>query len=351
MASVIFWVDPYQLFGKQPFAKPSFFETTADTERQRLHAFGLIYSYLTSDRENNGIVIGSSRTVGMSSAQIAKALNLNKVANLSLNGGRGFENRVLAKRALEIGGIRAVIWEVDYWFIDPRERPGRTPGYLKTPTRIDDLQYLVTPYVFLDAIDLARGSTTVGWSTKLDTLGSPMKYFTRSSFEQASSTIATRLKVIPRTTAYRAGSGAGMFPRLDQDMIEVVGRYPDVDFYLFFPVVPNILYASSNPDFFPAWIAGRRYLVEQFKDMQNVKIFAFDNDPFIAGNLANFFNENHYGHGVDGYLLNCFLVGCNQLSMANIGSYETEFIKRIDNFKARYDTARALGYDQAWNNM
>lgn len=296
MASFIFWVDPYQLFGMQPFAKPYFFQTSEDSERQRLQAFGLIYSNIATNK-NNGIVIGSSRTIGMSSAMIARELNLDNVSNLSLIGGRGAENKVLAKRALETGLVKAVIWEVDYWFSDPREALGRIPSYLKTSTRIDDLQYFFTPYVLSDAIDLTLGRNLVSWSTGLDSLSSPMRHYTKNTFQQASSKIVEKMKPILRATKYEAGGWEGKSPRLDEDMIEVMRSYPAVEFYILFPVVPNILYASADPALFPAWVAGRRYMVEQSRDMPNVKIFAFDNDSNIAGNLANFFDENHSGRG------------------------------------------------------
>lgn len=53
--------------------------------------------------------------------------------------------------------------------------------------------------------------------------------------------------------------------------------------------------------------------------------------------------------GVDEYLLNCFKVDCNKLTLDNIGTYEKEFIYKIDNFQPNYNTLHALGYDREWS--
>lgn len=65
---------------------------------------------------------------------------------------------------------------------------------------------------------------------------------------------------------------AGKLPRLDDDMITIVRRYPQVRFYILFPVLPNTVCAAVDPQLFPAFLGGRRYLIDDNQTFSNNKI-------------------------------------------------------------------------------
>lgn len=351
MATLTAAVDPYNLFHRQPFATTRYFQTTKHTERQRLHAFGLIHTHIDApDSRYDAILAGSSRTAGMSTELIAATLGIGQVADLSLIGSRGNENRILVERALETGRISTVVWEIDYWFIDPREQSTAIPEYLRTAHRVDDVRYLLTPFVCADAFDLVTGRNADRWADSLERLNDPTRLFTLARFQRASSAIASALRPAPRKRPTQPLRSAAPIERLDRDIIEVVERFPSVRFYLLFPVVPTLLYASEPPERIPAFLRGRRYLVERFRDAPNVRIFAFDTDATVAGNLANFSDANHCGHGADAYLLACMANGVNQLTLSSIDQYERSFIELVDDCAVVHDPDSAIGYDPAWRH-
>jgi len=133
------------------------------------------------------------------------------------------------------------------------------------------------------------------------------------------------------------------FPALMQEFVPFAeamsrqGKTVDVlvppysfSFYTF--LIDHPVFYKPRPTL-DAHIALRRCAVSQLANLPNVRVFAFDDEPWLVEDEANFFDPGHVYHPENyRYMLGEIAAGRHQLTPANFDAYADSLRRRVLNY-------------------
>jgi hypothetical protein len=113
-----------------------------------------------------------------------------------------------------------------------------------------------------------------------------------------------------------------------------------VELDVIFPVYSPVLFYEwidrderlrvNGPSFMNDQLLMRRCVVEALDSIPGIRVFAFDNVPGLAANLANFRDPGHlYNEAAARYMLRSIATGENRLTRGNIDGQIADMRKRI----------------------
>ena len=123
---------------------------------------------------------------------------------------------------------------------------------------------------------------------------------------------------------------------LEQNVISVLEKYPNITFYLFFPPYSICWWDNWNqigPNRIKKAIDMEQMAIEKILQYDNVRLFSFFNNYDMVCDLRNYTDEVHFTDNVSAEILMCMKKGDYELTKDNYKSYLAE----ITEFYCNYD--------------
>lgn len=333
-AVFVLLVDPFQVFHRHFLNKPAFLDG-----HERFQNVGLIRSYLGGNEGYQAIVLGTSMSQNFLSSRVEKDLQWGKTLRLTMSGGTPREIRYVAEAAIKTGNVRSVLWEVFTSYVgpDPEDLHDRSlfPVYLYNDEVWDDLRYVFSNGSVERAAQVLKGrygsdlDRYSSWMDREVALGA----FDKFSGDANLSSFARQLRDRRASAVPKGVTATHSFPQIDANLLPVVRTNPDVRFEIFFPPASTLNYALMPPGEFASVLAMRRYLLEQTTGMANVRLFAFDGESWITGDLGNYKDLVHYGIDINEFILGAISAGTHQLTPANLDEHLDRLIESVNGYK------------------
>ena len=124
------------------------------------------------------------------------------------------------------------------------------------------------------------------------------------------------------------------------NVADIAGQYPDVDFYYFFPPYSATWWNGqmSNGNIY-RMIVAEEYIIELLLQHDNIHLYSFNNITDITTDLNNYFDDIHYGEWVYSFILKAMYDGEYKLTKENYKEYiaqELEFYTTYDYEQLKY---------------
>ncbi len=234
--------------------------------------------------------------------------------------------------------LKFVIWGVDtMWFIADENWQGydEYPDYLFDDIWWNDVNYLYNKEIFWKDVipeiirtlkqepadrfdDYVAGNYSGGKEEVLKNYERPPEEEKETGIEETERVFAT------------------MERSLEQNVLSVVERNPDVTFYIFFPPYSICWWDSldrNGTDVLMRRIDMEQFAIERLIEYDNIRLFSFFNNFELICNLENYVDEGHYTGEVSSQILTWMKDGEYELTEENYRRY----IEDIREFYGNYD--------------
>ncbi len=290
--------------------------------------------------EINTFLVGGSTTAMYSPDDIEAALGGKTVAyNLSYGGPRPMDRDIVLDQLADNSHSKRIIITFDWMYIlAPEAMRHGFPEFLYDHEVADDIRMvdldalvrtlqIMTGQDEYDSRDGERYATFVKQQYRSFQKPAQMSKL-RSLVEQYRSVIDTP-----------SGRSCTSFNAIDEQLVPRIRRFAaaGVEIDIVIPILSYANYYSRMSDTSPTLLdevlLSRRCLVEAVGGLRNVRIFAFDDDPATAGDLANFRDPGHvHNPEVLKTTLSALSTGTHMLTRANVGAYERRIRTEVKNY-------------------
>lgn len=319
-------VDPYQFYREPTLYKPVYFND------QRYQNPGLARS-----QDYSLAIVGTSMSDNFLHSYVEEKLG-KKMVRLSTMGASMYEEKLMVNVVTHVKKADTIIWELNYYsFRGDTKRVTETgrgfPYYLYDNNPITDLKYLCNSdtllrcyYIFLNEY---KGKMHYTMTHNLEMLNA---WYSTSKFSKEN---AMKDWILARNDLQRANPEEFTWDQLkanaDKNLISVVKDNPGVEFILFYP--PFSILAHKFLDergLFENEIKLKRYIFENCKNLENVKIFDFQDIESITHNLDNYRDMTHYSKEINEYIIDSISSDRHMVTEWNIEEKLTNLIKQIE---------------------
>ena len=334
LAALVIAVDPHNIYawGAEPRIEAS------DTPRD------LVIDWIdvaAKDPTYNTFLVGSSVTAMYTPEYMRGLLGKDsRVMNLSYGGPRPRDRDLVLGRLAENPGLRHLILTFDWTYTQNPEVTNRSfPAFLYDDERANDLRMVNFPTI-RKTFDILSGKLT--YSNPDD---ENYKTYVNTMYQrfQTPLEMAGIARVVERNRASigaSSGRDCDSFPAINDQLLPRVQALCDrgVQIDILIPIASYAFYYVRRNDISPTLLdeqmVARRCLVGAAAHLPNVRIFAFDDDPSIAGDLANF---REVGHVYDPAILRRFVgamvTGSNRLTRQNLADHERTIRSAVESYR------------------
>ncbi len=288
------------------------------------------------------LLIGSSTVAAITSGQLEEEFGVDKAFNFSITGPRPADRRMILAQVAEHSPAERVIVSFDWSFALPADyaHPA-VPTFMFDDNIFNDLR-LASPMVIGLTWQkmLGRPVGLSGWDYASTMPGDRRRY---RRFQERMAREAHRpLPEIEYPAPGATDVSCSDYPLVSEILPELVdgltSRGKAVDFII--PPYSLRLYRTwrSRTDeaalkvrpFLARQLAIRRCLVEALGSHDKVRIFAFDNETWITGDLANYRDEAHlHEPEVYSFMVSSMAEGRNRLTADNFDEYAATLIANV----------------------
>lgn len=334
LAALVIAVDPHNVYswGADPRIEAD------DTPRD------LVIDWIdvaAKDQSYNTFLVGSSVTAMYSPAYMRSVLGRDaRVMNLSYGGPRPRDRDLVLGQLAHNPNLRHLILTFDWTYIqDPEVTNRGFPAFLYDDDLTNDLRMVNLPTIGR-TFDVLAGNQT--YSNPDDTTYKSYIDTMYDGFQQPSQ-MAEITRVIERgrgRVGALSGRNCDSFHAINDQLIPRLRSFAKrgVRVDILVPVASYAFYYVRQNDISPTLLdeqlVARRCLVNAAADLSNVRIFAFDDDPAIAGDLANF---REVGHVYDPAILHRFVsalsTDSNRLTRENLADHEQAVRSAVENYR------------------
>ena len=107
-----------------------------------------------------------------------------------------------------------------------------------------------------------------------------------------------------------------------KNVISLAERYPDVEFYCFFPPYSAVWWKNQlDAGKIYRQIEAEQYIIELILECENIKLYSFNNRTDITTNINNYRDITHYGGWVNSIILKWLQEGKYMLTKDNYKEY------------------------------
>jgi hypothetical protein len=295
---------------------------------------------LAKNRDIKTFLVGGSTTAMYSPDDIETALGGKTVAyNLSYGGPRPMDRDIVLEQLAANARSERIIITFDWMYILKAEtmRPG-FPQFLYDHEITDDIRMVDLPAI-------SRTLEILAGQVQYDS-GDHDRYSRFVSRQyRGFQTPVQMAKLQKLIRQYRpvidapSGRSCSSFNAIDEQLVPRIRRFAEtgVEIDILIPILSYANYylrmSEISPTLLDEVLLSRRCLVEAVDGLSNVRIFAFDDDPRIAGDLGNFRDPGHvYDPDLLKKTLTSIYSGKGMLSKANIDSYERRIRLEVKNY-------------------
>ena len=316
---------------------------------------GLAYAWGEERYQNNGIVrhfeydaiiTGTSMSQNFKTSEMDKLFGTNAI-KVTYSGGEYNEIDANLIVALESNrNIKMVLRGVDFNSLlhdkdtplhDIADKGYQYPWYMIDSNYLTDVSYIFNKSIFLQSIDtgLAKGELP-----SFDTYhywGDSRKYGKKVVFESRKAGYYNEDKPISDVQRRLNDNETElMLGNIDQNIIQTIESYPDVEFYLFIPPYSICFWDSyGRGGNINVAIDAMCLLTKKLVQYDNVKLFAFWNNYEMITNLDNYRDIYHYGPNVNSKILH-WMAEEDEKYLLTKDNYQ-EYWNEIRNFYSNYD--------------
>lgn len=299
----------------------------------------------------NTFLVGGSTTAMYSPDDIENALGGKTVAyNLSYGGPRPMDRDIVLDQLAAIARSDRIIMTFDWMYIlDPESMRQGFPEFLYDREILDDIR-------MVDLAAVARTLQILTGKVQYDSKdGERYAKFVEQQYRafQEKSKMA-KLQVL--IEQYRpvidapSGRSCSSFNAIDEQLVPTLRKFNEmgVEVDILIPILSYANYYFRMSDISPTLLdevlLSRRCLVEAVEGLRNVRVFAFDHDPAIAGDLANFRDPGHvYNPEILKKTLTSISTGNNILNRSNIDDYERRIRTEVKSYRLKNSRMRISG--------
>lgn len=350
-------VDPYQAIHRSFLDNPPFYK---DNERYQVP--GLIRHYLR-DSDYNSVIIGSSLSSNFTTEHLQQHLGWNAL-NLSMRASTLAERSFVLQEAIRTGKVKHVLFEINPTDFmddetDPRQDPA-FPAYLYNDSLAAKWRYYFNQTIVLQAAAVllhdagmeqanmlvagkpvfeadAWGFGINRWTNWLD---SAERSETFSRYNTRDNLLALHADLEQKKPQQQRENWEWRtdypFTGVRKNLVELVRNNPDVEFRIWFGAVSLLRYAGDiNIDAINRHVEIRRIITNELSGLPNVKIYSFDNDMNIVGDLGNYMDVSHFSRAILEKVLQEIGRDTHRLHAADIDRFVETFRKNILEFEVK----------------
>jgi hypothetical protein len=321
-------VDPYQFYRRPTLYKPVYFND------QRYQNPGLART-----QDYSLAIVGTSMTDNFLTSSVQSKLD-RKAVKLSMMGASMYEQKLTTDVVTNRKKADTIIWELNYFaFRGDTKRVTETgkgfPYYLYDNKTITDLKYLCNfdtllrcYYIFLNEYKGKMHYTMTHNLEMLNTWYSTSKFCAENAMKDWNFAQDDLARANPEEFTWEY-----LKDNADKNLIDVIKNNPAVEFVLFYP--PFSILAHKFLDergLFENEIALKKYIFENCKDFENLKIFDFQDIETITHNLDNYRDMTHYSIETNEYMLDSIAFDKHIVSKENIEEKIMNLEKQARNF-------------------
>ena len=330
-------IDPLDLYdwGEPPRLLPDY---NRHTNREM---------YMVAARADVDVLLLSSSTLAaITSDEMEKSFGVEKAFNFAVSGPRPADRRFLLEQVAAHSPAERVIVSFDYLFVLPPDYASDVlPAYLYDDNPLNDLR-IASPEVLRLTWQKLKGEPIglPGWEYSTVLEPERQEY---AAFQQKLA--KERAEGRRRASGWTPGNASASqdcadYPLVSQILPELVDRMTARDKTVDFVIPPYSLrlyrswqdygvaaeVAMAEP-FLPKQIAIRRCLVRAFAGRDHVRVFAFDNETWITGDLTNYRDEAHVQNpAIYRFILNSMARGSHRLTTGNFENYAATLTRNVE---------------------
>ncbi|MWV27569.1 TonB-dependent receptor [Aurantiacibacter rhizosphaerae] len=338
LAALVIAVDPHNVYrwGAEPRIE------AGDTPRD------LVIDWIdvaAKDPSYNTFLVGSSITAMYTPEYMREILGPDtNAANLSYGGPRPIDRDLVLDRLVDNPAVKRVILTYDWTYMEGADVANRGfPTFLYDDDITNDLR-MVNPPTIRRTFDILRGKTTysnpddAGYDAYIENMYA--RFQSPPELSRIKRMVERNRTGITQSSGKTCDSFTALNEQLIPDLQKLSARGAQVD--ILFPIVSYAFYYVRRNDISPTLLdeqmVARRCLVNAVADLPNVSIFALDNDPTVAGDLANY---REVGHIYNPAILRRFMMaiknGSDRVTRENIAEYEEEIRTAVKDYDPNRD--------------
>lgn len=341
-AGLVVYADPFQIYHK------TFFKGAGYSQKQVYQHAGWINRLLADPEQGyQSIVIGSSTMANYTQARFDEKLSgWGKILNLSINGSVPIAQVAVARYALSKSpNIKNVLWDIHFFYVMDVKDNQSFPFYLYNEKISDDGDYIFNISNLRASLQFFRSDFSgfiygiIDNGPWYEGLLGDGRFDVFKSVELRKSFLGNLQKagpLVPQSSEVVAGFS---YPEVEKSLLDVVMPLcnKDVEFTIMFSPHSRYYYAAeANLRHVYRQLYMRRYILERTSVCKNVKVFAFDDVDWIAGDITNYADSVHYKAVVNDYILESIANGRHRLTAENIDQYERYFIDAVNGYEDQY---------------
>ena len=333
-------IDPYRIFHK-PWVRDNYYHG-----EMRLLASGII-----NTESFDSIILGTSMAENFSPAEASSVFGT-KFVNISLSASSFAERSLVLNYALEKRKLSDVVYSLDLRGFESESTlnsPIARYAYLYDSNSWNDIIiYASNPKTFryafcknwLISSDKLCSNTKdleniVEWYSYqehskrfgglnkwLEAKNNPQIQEALKSISKSISTIA--LGKVEAVDLVKVADSKLKHQQVFRDnLLNTIIKYPETNFYLFFPPYSRLNYAiskQSEPQKFEDYLEILRLVVKECSQYSNVKVYGFETEAFLD-DIANYKDTIHHHQRFNSKMLTWMKNGEHQLRPSNLDEY------------------------------
>lgn len=332
-ASIIVIVDPCFHYHK-PF---EFFQYNLQGGKERYQNDGIGKNW-----DYDAIITGSSMTENFKTTQFDDLFNVSSV-KLPFSGSSWKEINDNLARALNKKHPKAIVRGLDTNQIlndKDRQRYSGFPEYLYNNLIFDDVNYVLNKNFMFDYVIPALSYTRDGnKTTSFDVYNNWNAGYTFGAEAVWNSYKDSRKNDALPMKEFSDDDKIVVRDNVNQNVLELVALYPDVQFYYFFTPYSIMWWDSVKQDGTMFQITeGLKSACTLLLKHENLHLFSFFDDYEMICNLDNYKDNGHYGEWVNEWMLECMK---NDVSRLNVSTYK-QYWDEIFDFYNNYDYEKLI---------
>lgn len=354
-AAVSLWVDPLQIYHDQRSAIPQYHHD------ERWQTPGLVRKYFQEERSKKTAILGTSMLRNSLASETERYARLPDALNLVISGAHHGE-LTATLGMLKESSLEHVVLSLDntLYFDNgtPRYNPTSFfPDYLYTANSLSKLQAFFNDTVWQMASDILAKNfkylrdleTRAYWMA--DSAAS--KGFTRyveanlpvfaREYERKREAIGRECREILAGDPRSCCKDIALPPQTEL-VLDTIAGMKNVDFHILIPPNATVMWALDERKL-RHHVCILRLLVQRLEKIPNAKLYAFSDMGIIGNNLANYYDDLHYGLGVNRYMLKAIGQQKHIINAATIDAYVDGFVRNIMNFRVYSDPSYTVTFE------
>ena len=309
---------------------------------------GLKYSISNQRYQNDGIVknfqydaliTGTSMTENFKTSEFNRLFNVNSVKVPLVGASYKEIGDMLQRATMTNSDIKYIIWGLDYKrLLDDKDfmMYDNYPTYLYDDNPWNDLNYLLNKDIFIKNTAQVLFYTIIG----RDNMDFDVAYNWMDNYEfgkDAVDKIYQRPERVEKSIFLNREEKIRLEENLEQNVISVLEKNPNIHFYLFFPPYSIYYWDKYNQmGMLDYQLETEKRAIELLVEYDNVFLFSFTDNMNLITKMDYYSDTEHYGEAVNSKMLEWMKKGEYRLTKDNYMDYCRRVRENLMNYN--YDS-------------